>query len=211
MQKADTKKAKQCLEKALAYRPGFWQASYLLCIILMEDQADIKGTIQEIQRFEKIDRTQPFSHLLQAIIDFGQDKYQVAIQHFQNSLRFTKMHSKQRKRGEVCLMAPNFPSIEHSAALQGTNPEVAAKFQKLFGFHGRFKYSVPIWQHLTLCYHKINRLTPAQKCMDKTLKKLTKALLKVEGKEPNDNCGNILMDQTEDTFLVKLANNQIIF
>ena len=67
--KGDVKKAQQLLEKTLAFKPDFCEATFLLCVILMSANQTIK----------------PFTYLFQGVNEYENGNYVQAIEHFQNT------------------------------------------------------------------------------------------------------------------------------
>jgi hypothetical protein len=71
--------------------------------------------------------------------------------------------------------------------LTSTLPAVQLRFSRLFGFYGKHRYSITIWQHLTLCYQRIQRQGAAQKCLEKTLMELERVMKEGLGNVQGEN------------------------
>lgn len=97
--KGDSTKAKSCVEKALAYRPNFPEAFYLLCVITWNQGHALK-VVSLIEDFEsKHDRTLPFTYLFKGVSDFQLHNYVSAIESFHNVAKFHELHTNQEKAG----------------------------------------------------------------------------------------------------------------
>lgn len=65
--KGDSKKAQACCEKALAYKPHFSEAAYLLCALVSQSSAHKAASVAE--SFEATDRTCAFTYLFKGVYD----------------------------------------------------------------------------------------------------------------------------------------------
>ena len=81
LHQGDLKKGQNCIEKAISIKPNFFEAQYMLCVILISN-GNFTRTLQIIEEVEKINRNLPFTYLFKGINDFKNGNYEIAIEHF---------------------------------------------------------------------------------------------------------------------------------
>jgi tetratricopeptide (TPR) repeat protein len=69
LHQGDLKKGQNCIEKAIILKPNFFEAQYMLCVILINNN-NFSKALEIIEEIEKINRNLPFTYLFKGIHEF---------------------------------------------------------------------------------------------------------------------------------------------